>query len=217
MNSPSMIPVVLVCAAAALPAPALAQTGDSVARSRPGLGSVARPSMAQTPGQTPASVLTYDAEQVTARNICPTKCGLHTDGTLVADSSRRIIEFDRKGVTVATVPYDRVAAIHWEASKFPLRWLHHETYYLTVEYAGTDGQRTALCVRLASNVGQSDLLDALGRETGRPADTEVSSLVGPPLYARLALDNLQGPPAFGSLQSSVKIGTEVSVEVSRGG
>src|SRR5579871_1433487 len=164
--------------------------------------------------QIPAATLSVEAEQVTDAISCA-KCRLKTDGRFVIDASRRVLEFDRKGTAVATIPSDRVTAVHWEASHFPQRARHRETYYLTIEYTAADGGRRALSVRLASNAREAELVESLHGATGRSVDSSVSSLAGVPFYARLGIAGAAPVPVFGSLQGQLTTGTEVFVEVRR--
>jgi hypothetical protein len=108
-------------------------------------------------------------------------------GRLVLDPQRLEVRFEPEAAPVLVVPYGRISAIHREEATYP-RW-YRSSCYLTLEYADDAGRRQVVSIRVADGHDSSAMISSIEEVTGVKSDRGVSSLMGLPIYAALAVDD----------------------------
>jgi hypothetical protein len=133
-------------------------------------------------------------------------------GVLISDPEGREVRFEVGDRAVFAIPYDRITAMHYEEAKYPPRFLHRSSSYLTVHYSDSAGQDKFESVRLLSERDEPTVLATLETDTGLKIDRTVSMLLGLPMYVAAPTAAQTAARSFADLQGRLKADQTVYVQ-----
>ena len=123
-----------------------------------------------------------------ARSATPTGPGhlKEVAGVLIVDRAAGQIRLETAGRVVFLVPQDRIAALHYEESDYPRRFLWRSSHYLTVHYTNPAGKPAFETIRFSSERDALTAIAILEQHTGHSVDRSpaTESFLGIPNRAR---------------------------------
>jgi len=129
-----------------------------------------------------------------------------TTGVLISDPARQVLRFEARGRDLFAVAYGRITVIHYEEGKYPQRFLHRSSFYLTFHYADDTGRDAFETVRLLSREEALSALETIGEHTGCPTDRSdaTESFLGIPIRAetgtRVVITDVSGRTVKGVIR-----------------
>jgi hypothetical protein len=104
-------------------------------------------------------------------------------GALTSDVSARQVRFETSGRVLLAVPFDRLVSLHYEESKYPVRFFGRVGWFLTIHYVRDAGEPAFALLRLSRD-SAAGLLRTLESDTGLPVDRTPprTSFLGLPLH-----------------------------------
>lgn len=103
-------------------------------------------------------------------------------GVLTSDVPARQLRFETSGRVLLEVPFDRLLSLHFEESKYPVRFLGRVAPYLTIHHLRDAGEPAFAILRLSKDSAPR-LLKTLESDTGLPVDRtpSMTSFLGLPI------------------------------------
>lgn len=104
-------------------------------------------------------------------------------GVLTSDVSARQLRFETSGRVLLEVPFDRLLSLHYEESKYPVRFFGRVGPYLTIHHLRDAGEPAFAILRLSKDSAPG-LLKTLESDTGLPVDRTppTTSFLGLPIH-----------------------------------
>lgn len=103
-------------------------------------------------------------------------------GVLTSDVPAKQLRFESSGRVLLEVPFDRLLSLHYEESKYPVRFLSRVAPHLTIHHLRDAGEPAFAILRLSKDSAPG-LLKTLESDTGLPVDRtpSMTSFLGLPM------------------------------------
>ena len=128
-------------------------------------------------------------------------------GALISDTQERRLRFQGESGRALDLPFERLVALHSEASVYPRRVFRRSGVYLVVHYLDSLGGGPAFEIFRLSTSNRDALLATIERDTGRAIDRSGSaeSFLGLPVHVfdgdGVVIETERGAAAKGMLRS----------------